>query len=392
MSNTALKERDSLLWLSVNYRLEDTMKSVQLFWLFEWSVLLVFIWYGASWCNSVKFDEVALRQFFGRLEKKIREAGLVWVPKFPGVGLVRVTKKMLKLRYERKLGSEHKIWTSDMQEVGFEGTFEVMLPYKEVDSLITMSEAGVHFDEAGLTDDLEDPLIAIVKQVVSARGYEQLLKDIDIKAINKAINALLHSSKGILCKLGILGSNPKDESAGTGYARFVLETITISEELRKKLESVKTTELDATIGKQTASQAAEQIGGQILGTVARMHGKTAEELEAALKADPTLRGKSTKDGGFAEDFAYAQDQVKRDRAGQNLSEVRIGSSDGSPIPDGLTYLSVGGGGGGGGMFGGGKGGRGGKPGGGGGQQQGGGPSGGQGGAGGRPAGFGGSKT
>jgi len=121
---------------------------------------------------------------------------------------------------------------------------------------------------------------------------------------------------------------------------------------------------EAAAAVETAKMNAEQVGGTILGIVARQHGMKLEDLENDLRANPDKRGMSVANGGYKETFAFAQQQVQRDRAAEKgeLNDMRIGSTDGSPLPQGLQFLSVGGGGSGGaGMFfgGGGKGKRGG---------------------------------
>ena len=95
----------------------------------------------------------------------------------------------------------------------------------------------------------------------------------------------------------------------------------------------------------TAGASVAETAGRIIRSVAETTGMTVNELKAALKANPKLRGMSAADGGFKEAFAYAEDQTKRDRAGGGLEDVRIGSADGAPLPASLQYLSVGGGGG-----------------------------------------------
>ena len=74
----------------------------------------------------------------------------------------------------------------------------------------------------------------------------------------------------------------------------------------------------------------QATAGRVIKTVAESAGLTVEQLKIKLSGDPTLRGKSATEGGFKEAFSFAEDIVKRDRAG-DLTDLRIGSVDGTPI-------------------------------------------------------------
>jgi hypothetical protein len=115
----------------------------------------------------------------------------------------------------------------------------------------------------------------------------------------------------------------------------------------------------ASESKLNAKASVEETAGRIFRSVAQMAGvdvtseKDLAKFMKKLKQDPSLRGKPASEGGYKEAFAYAEDQIKRDRS-PNLGEMRIGGVAGGDLPDGLNYLSLGGGGGAGVMVGGGK--------------------------------------
>lgn len=79
----------------------------------------------------------------------------------------------------------------------------------------------------------------------------------------------------------------------------------------------------------------EATAGRILKSVAKASGIDVDDLVKKLVADPKLRGVPNAQGGFKEDFDYAKDQVKRDRAGAGLRDVRVGNADGTPL-DSIT--------------------------------------------------------
>ncbi len=102
--------------------------------------------------------------------------------------------------------------------------------------------------------------------------------------------------------------------------------------------------LQKKIGKMNADQAVEETAGRVLESVARTSGMTVDELKADLKDHPEKRGLSSKDGGYKEAFAYAEDQIKRDRAaaGGDLTDIRVGNTDGTSFSDPTLGSLIGG--------------------------------------------------
>lgn len=109
--------------------------------------------------------------------------------------------------------------------------------------------------------------------------------------------------------------------------------------------------LQKRVGQMNANQAVEETAGRILKMVAAMNSMPVETpkddqgrpipgapegLKERLAANPNLRGTPSSKGGYKEDFDYARDQVKRDRAGEKgeLTDIRVGNSDGTPFPEG----------------------------------------------------------
>jgi len=139
-----------------------------------------------------------------------------------------------------------------------------------------------------------------------------------------------------------------------GFEVLSIELISIDptdENLRSLILKVFTAEQEAEAERAIAQKDAE-VGTRILRTVANRCGIDFEDLKKTLKENPKLRGISESQGGFREAFAYAEDQTKRDRAAEKgtLTDFRLGSTDGTPLPQSLQYLSTGGGGGGGVLF------------------------------------------
>ena len=92
---------------------------------------------------------------------------------------------------------------------------------------------------------------------------------------------------------------------------------------------------EATLAKwkaqQTADKDVEETAGRILKSVAMSAHISLKVLKRKLAKNDKLRGISNAQGGFKEDFDKAWDQVKRDRAGTGLRDVRVGNADGTNL-------------------------------------------------------------
>jgi len=97
-----------------------------------------------------------------------------------------------------------------------------------------------------------------------------------------------------------------------------------------------------------ANASVAETAGRVLRSVAIMSGVDVDnpselkEFMDKLKADPSLRGKPASKGGYKEAFAYAEDQVKRDRAADagDLDDIRIGNADGTSMSGDLPGLAA----------------------------------------------------
>lgn len=98
------------------------------------------------------------------------------------------------------------------------------------------------------------------------------------------------------------------------------------------------------LGEQESRMQSEETAGRILRMVAIAMGMTVEELQKDLKDNPQKRGMWAKDGGYKDAFAYAEDQVKRDRAAAegDLRDIRIANADGTSFQDQAIGLLIGG--------------------------------------------------
>ncbi|MCX6720954.1 MAG: SPFH domain-containing protein [Candidatus Staskawiczbacteria bacterium] len=305
------------------------------------AVLVLFtIWCIASYCNIIKSDEVGIRCFFGKPEPVVRYSGLVFIPKFPGVDLVRIPRKIFKLSYE--VSKEHAVYTKDGQLVFPEVSFFMEFPYDEADSLVQIIRSGVPLTEEGLREWAEDILIPALRKVFQKKLHTELIGDADIDSINNDVNTILDAPDSVLRACRVTGRDVSVELPGTGRAYVEVEVIRLTDELQEAMQSKVKQSYLADAARETARRNAEEVGGQVLGIVARKHGLTVEALEKDLKKDPKKAGIPVADGGYKESFAFAEDQTKRDRAANSgdFTDIRIGNSDGSSMSGELPAFAA----------------------------------------------------
>lgn len=320
-------------------------------WVFPWVILIVgpvvAIWFIYS-IGAVGPDEVALRSWFGRLEKKkILRSGLCFVPwhfgilKFDGhplCKLVRIPKKQFKFFFPGS--SEDRVWSKDRQQLLVDVGGYIRFPYDEIKFLIQMIEAGVPLEEERLQRLIKQEVISGIKDILGGFDHSQAIGKSNLAAIRDAAIVFFHDPNGLFYRSGICGKDPNITNPGTGEVIIRVETVNPTPELQRAMEAPVVAQYKADAAKDIAKRKAEEIGGQILGTVARSHGMTVQELEADIKAYPEKRGKSIKEGGYAETFTYAEDQVKRDRAIDGLEDIRVGNVDGTPLEPGIATIAA----------------------------------------------------
>ncbi|MCX6723560.1 MAG: SPFH domain-containing protein [Candidatus Staskawiczbacteria bacterium] len=309
-------------------------------------VFLYLVWRYWLSLKVIGPDEVGVLLRFGKPQSVHRSGSVVvkWVPfkwdeHYPWE-LVRIPTKMFQLSYEGS--QDHKIWSSDNQRLLVETSVYMRFPYADDPALIRMVKSSVPTTEEGLKKWMEEEVIRVVRHVMANRTYKVGIGGSDSEAIAREANELFSRADGLLVRSGVYGTDVKSADEGKGEVTLKVEQVLLTPELQSKLESVEVAELEATAAKGTARRNAEEVGGQILGIVARSHGMSISELEADLKAHPEKRGMSTKKGGYAETFVYAQDQTKRDRAGDagELTDLRIGNADGSAMTGELPAFAA----------------------------------------------------
>lgn len=298
---------------------------------FWWAIgldVLVAIWVTKSWANIVRSDEVALRRFFGDLEEEIRRSGLVFVPWFWGIDLVRIPTRMFRLKYEGR--EEHRLWSRDNQLLMAEISVYLKFPYRETKSLVTLIESGVPLAERGLASWIEEEVITVAREVMARFDYKEAISKESLDAINNEAVALFCRPNGLLCKSGVVC-----RSSDQGDVFLRIEQVRLTSNLQRKLELVEAAKLEASAAKSIAERNAEETAGRILLMVAKTSGLTIDQLVADLQANPRIRGLPAAEGGYKEAFAFAEDQIKRDRAGESgeLTDIRVGNTDGTSFKD-----------------------------------------------------------
>jgi len=289
------------------------------------ALLLVFaalfiVWRYWLSVKVVGKDEVAIMLFFGEPEPLIYESGpvfLPWVPiKWDGHypwELVRIPTKQLPFNFEGKV--EQRIWSSDRQMLLVDISGYVRFPFNEPDSLVLMIKSGVPTEETALGEWMEKEVVSGLRDIMAGFDHKQAIGRSNISSIRIAATDFFLQPAGLFARSGLCGNDPHNFTVGTGEVIIRIDTVNPTAELQKAMESPVVATYQAEAAKETARKNAEEIGGQILGTVARTHGMTPQQLDTDLTAHPEKRGKSVKDGGYAETFEWAQAQTTRDRSG-----------------------------------------------------------------------------
>jgi len=302
-------------------------------------------WFAASW-KAVGPAQVGIILFFGKPEVCAHKSGLVFVPwvpfKWSGLRpweLVRIPTKQFPFRYEGK--EEHRVWSSDKQSLVVEVSGYIRFPYDEPDSLVTMIKAGVPCSQESLQEWVEEEVIAGLRDIMAGFTLEQTIQRSNLTAINDAAKVYFLRPDGLFAKSGICGNDPTNYTPGTGEVILRVEQVNPTAEIQKAMGAQVAAKYRADAARETARMNTEEISRQILGIVADQYGMTIEQLMQDLKDHPDKRGKSTKEGGYKETFAFAEDMVKRDRAAEkgDLADVRVGASDGTPLQGDLAGLA-----------------------------------------------------
>jgi len=293
------------------------------------------VWFVASW-KIIGPAQVGIILFCGKPEECVYPSGFVFVPWCPfrwsGLPLwylIRIPTKLFKLSYEGT--EEYEIYTSDRQLVMPEVSFYVEFPYNEADSLIQMIKSGVPITEEKLAVWAEDILLPALRRILQKKSHTELIGAVDFVGINKEVNELLDAKDSPLRACKVTGRNPNETDPGTGRAFVEIETFGFTEGLQQAMQAPVEQGYLAAAAKETAKRNAEEVGGQVLGIVARAHGLTVEGLEADLKAGPENRKK------YEKTFEWAQLQTMRDRGtgdGLTYTDAHIDiNSGGKPITD-----------------------------------------------------------
>jgi hypothetical protein len=197
-------------------------------------------------------------------------------------------------------------------------------------------------DDAELDKWIEGEVLAGVRDIVAGYDHVQLLSRSNLTALNEQVALFFLNPARLFARSGICGSDLHNFTPGAGEVIIRIEKISPSEALNAAMEAPVIARYLATTAKATAEMNAEQVGGQILGIVARMHGMTVAALERDLVDHPEKAGQSLEQSGYKESFAYATDQTKRDRAAVagDFTDIRVGNADGTSMKGELPAFAA----------------------------------------------------
>lgn len=302
----------------------------------------------ALFLRIIKNDEVAIADYFGILRAKVLGSGPRLLLRFPGIRLVRFTKNQIPFTIGGE--AEHDVFSSDRQLLLVDVSGYLRFPFEEPGSLILMTQSGVPRDRVELDKWIQEEVLAGLRDIMADFTHEEAIKRSNLTSINKLAKEFFLRPEGLFAKSGICGNDRLSFTLGTGEVLVRVDTVRPTKSLQEAMQAPVVEKYKAEAAQHTAMRNAQEVGTQIMYTAAIIAGvdvndvaKLAEFMEK-IRRDPTLRSKPAADGGYKEVFLAAQDQVKRDRTGAGLTDIRLGGTDGGSLPPSLTTLVVGGGG------------------------------------------------
>lgn len=171
-------------------------------------------------------------------------------------------------------------------------------------------------------DALVGRVLPRVRQYISEHEYDKIINDPGTQLDKDVFDLLGQPDRADPQNRSIL-KILRDEY---GIELVALETVNVDPP-----EGYREATLAKWKAQQTADKDVEETAGRILKSVAMSAHISVKELKKKLKKDDKLRGIPNAQGGFKEDFDKAWDQVKRDRAGSGLRDVRVGNADGTNL-------------------------------------------------------------
>ena len=198
---------------------------------------------------------------------------------------------------------------------------DVWVKIEETHPLIKMLRAGVPTDKKGLQDWSEEAVTSSLRAAVAQMTWKEANEN--PLAVRDRVEQIFMSVDGALIGAGFRPDGIK----------LAIQSIDLPETLKSSMSGK-----EAAAG--VAEKDSEESAGRVLRMVARASGKTVKELEDDLNTHPEKRGKSAADGGYKEAFAYAEDQTKRDRAGDGLEDIRVGSVDGTSLEPAIGAIAA----------------------------------------------------
>lgn len=225
------------------------------------------------------------------------------------------------------------------------------LPLKIIMSVVAQI---VNLKKAWLdTEDWFSALAGVFEPAVTEFVGQNRYKDITGSQLDTAVFDALESS-GKLAELhDLYGIEVKDIKCVKldPPANHRETTLLEMKATREGEAEIRKQELAIQASRSKAEQQAIETAGQLTAMVAGYYRMPVISFETDIIAHPEKRSKSSADGGYLEGYIWAEDQMKRDRAGGGLRDVRIGNADGTsldPVTSTIaSLLSLRGGGGGG---------------------------------------------
>jgi len=196
--------------------------------------VLMAAWIVWSWWNWVATDESRVRRVFGALVGRVirPRPWPVFLPRFWGIDFFRIPTAPIKIKFVAQ--PKDVLVSKDGKQIpNWEVSIYLILPYiqREWAAINKMARAGIDVTKMSiesvkllLKSLLEDLIVPALSGVISQMDYDDIECRRNLERLSElATNALRSDQRGVLQLTGIAGSNPADETEGTGSLKMTIE-------------------------------------------------------------------------------------------------------------------------------------------------------------------------
>ena len=203
-------------------------------------------------------------------------SGLHWLPLFVGCYVVRFPKKLYNLTFPSRtfitMKGTYRGIEYGAQPVGVDGVAYLQFPRNK--KLIKILEAEVPTDEAKLMDFVEEAVVGALRVAFGRITWGQAAEDVG--RVVKEAEEVFRDTDGSLIKVGF----ERDD------LKLTIKEMRLPKELQAAMPGPDKARLDLERAGFIAKTLAIETAGTVLEIMAQSRGKSVEEIQTAVAADP----------------------------------------------------------------------------------------------------------